>query len=186
MSITVKTMPRIVFAALPLLVLGCTQRTTQEDVQAAREDVAEEQQDVDEARHEAMKPTIDADDAEDIQEEKQDVAEAQATLDRTENEAAATQARDAFALEAQKVLDSANRDIEALETRAGGEEGAVKEATERQIDDLKSKRDRLDQAIDDMNGADLLAWSNHRDSVQQAMQDVADALRMNATPLTTR
>lgn len=176
MSVTMKTIRCLFVAALPLAALGCTQRTTSEDVQAAREDVREEQKDVADARHEAMKPAIDEKDAAKIQKEEKDVADAQANLAQKEKEATATQARDAFALNAQKVLDDANRQIEALEARVGNEQGAAKEATQQQINDLKTRRDRLDQAVDDMNGADLLKWSDHRDNVQLAMKELTDKL----------
>jgi hypothetical protein len=163
---------RFAFAAIPLAALGCTQATTSEDVSEARQDVAEEQQDVAEARHEAMKPTIDADDAADIQEEQQDVAAAQADLRETQNEFSATQARDAFALDAQKTLDEADRQIEALDTRAEAEEGAARDLTQTHIDDLKTRREKLADAMDDMKGEDLMKWSDHRDHVQTAMTEL--------------
>jgi chromosome segregation ATPase len=163
---------RLAFAAIPLAALGCTQSTTSEDVSEARKDVAEEQKDVAEARHEAMKPTIDENEAADIQEEQQDVAEAQADLREAQTEFSATQARDAFAMEAQKALDEADRQIEALETRADGEEGAAHDMTQTHLDDLKTRREKLADALDDMKGEDLLKWSDHRDHVQTAMAEL--------------
>jgi hypothetical protein len=168
---SVRFFKHLVFA-VPLLALGCTESTTSEDVSEAREDVVEEQQDLDEARHEAMKPEIDDDEAEDVEEEAQDVAEAQAELNQTEREFAATQARDQFALQAEEVLAEANRHLETLETRHDDEEGAAADATQQQIDDLTTRRDRLDDAIDNLKGADLLKWSDHRDEVQAAMGEV--------------
>jgi hypothetical protein len=171
---------RIAFCALPLLALGCTESTTTEDVSEARQDVAEEQQDLDEARHEAMKPTIDegvdADEADDIAEEQQDVNEARQDLAETERDFQATQARDQFALEAQTTLDEADRQIAALETQHDSEEGAAAEATQQKIDDLKSRRDRLSDAIDDMKGAELANWQTHKESVQMAEKELKDAL----------
>jgi chromosome segregation ATPase len=163
---------RLAFAAIPLAAFGCTQSTTSEDVSEARQDVAEEQQDVAEARHEAMKPTIDEDEAADIQEEQQDVAEAQSDLREAQTEFSATQARDAFAIEAQKALDEADRQIEALETRADGEEGAARETTQTHIDDLKTRRTNLADALDDMKGEELMKWSNHREHLQTAMAEL--------------
>src|SRR5688572_20433328 len=88
------------FAALALIVAGCQEGTTREDVADARADVQEEQQDVaaarsdadadvaaeqddvDAARREANKPVLDADDAaeadKDLADEQQDVAAARA------------------------------------------------------------------------------------------------------------
>jgi hypothetical protein len=171
------SLKRFAFAAIPLAAIGCTQATTSEDVSEARQDVAEEQQDVAEARHEAMKPTIDEDETADIQEEQQDVAEAQADLRETQSEFSATQARDAFAMEAQKALDEADRHIGALETRVDGEEGVARDATQTQIDDLKTRREKLADALDDMKGEDLMKWSNHRDHVQTAMTELNSKLR---------
>jgi hypothetical protein len=177
---------RIAFAALPALALGCTESTTSEDVSEARQDVAEEQQDVADERHEAMKPTlgdetdasdIDAGEAEDIQEEKQDVADAQQDLAETERDFQATQARDAFALESQTALDEADQKIAALEARYDTEEGAAAEATQQQIDDLKSRRSRLAEALDDLKGADLKEWQSHKASVQLAASELQTALR---------
>jgi hypothetical protein len=176
MTHSFETLKRVAVTVLPLMALGCTESTTSEDVSEARQEVQEQQEELADARHEAMKPTIDEDAAEDVQEEQQDVAEAEADLSQTQQGYAATQARDTFALEAQKLVDEANRQIEALETRADAEEGAAKDATQTLIDDLKARRDRLDQAIDDMNGADLLKWSDHRANVESAMKELTDKL----------
>jgi hypothetical protein len=191
MTFSFRTLKHVSIAALPLAALGCTESTTSEDVTEARQEVQEQESDVADARHEAMKPTIDddavvvdangntvvdADEAEDIREEEQDLAEARTDLNQTQQEFAATQARDAFALEAQKLVDEANRQIESLETRHDNEEGAVAEATQAQIDDLEGRRDRLDQAIDDMNGAELTQWSTHKSHVQSAINELQEKL----------
>lgn len=172
MTHSLDVLKRLAYAAIPLAALGCTQSTTTDDVSEARQDVAEEQQDVAEARHEAMKPAIDSDESADIQDEQQDVAEAQADLRETENEHSATQARDAFTTEAQRALDEADRQIEALGTRADGEEGAARDMTQTHIDDLKTRREKLADAVDEMKGEDLMKWSNHRDHVQTAMAEL--------------
>jgi hypothetical protein len=190
MAFSFRTLKHVSIAALPLAALGCTESTTSEDVTEARQEVQEQESELADARHEAMKPEIDDDDAvgvndntvvdageaDDIQEEQQDVAEAQADLQQTETEYSATQARDAFALEGQKLIDEANRQLDALETRQDNEEGAVAEATQAQRDDLEGRRDRLDQAIDDMNGAELTQWSTHKSGVQSAMNELQEKL----------
>jgi chromosome segregation ATPase len=167
---------RIALGAAAVLALGCTESTTQEDVADAQQDVAEEQQDVDEARHEAMRPTYDEDAAEDIQEEQQDVAEAQADLDQTQRDFQATQARDAFALEMQAKLDEADRQIEALEARADGEEDAVAEATQAQINELKAHRDQLAEALDNLKSEDLARWQEHKTVVETAANELNEEL----------
>jgi chromosome segregation ATPase len=183
MTMTVKFFKYVAFSALPVLALGCTQSTTSEDVSDARQDVIEEQQDVTEeqqdvaeARHEAMKPAIDSDDVADeqgdVQEEQQDVAAAEATLKETERDFNATQARDAFAMEAQGKLDEADRQLEALETRKDSEEDAAAEATQLEIDQLTTARDGLEAAIDDLKGADLQHWQDHKQHVQSATNEL--------------
>lgn len=172
---------RVAFVALPIFALGCTESTTSEDVSEARQDVREEQQDVDELRHEAMKPEIDDDLAEDIQEEQQDVTEAQADLRETEQDFAATQARDSFINEAQASVDAANRRLEELETVKDGQDGAAAEATQRHIDDLEASRDRLEDAISDMKGADLQQWNTHKSAVETAHQELVDQLNAAVT-----
>jgi hypothetical protein len=194
MTFSFRMLKHVSLAALPLAALGCTESTTSKDVTEATQEVQEQESELADARHEAMKPTIDDDDddavvvdangnavvdpdeAEDIREEEQDVAEARTDLNQTQQEFAATQARDAFALEAQKLIDEANRQIDALKTRHTSEEGAAAEATQAQIDDLEGRRDRLDQAIDDMNGAELMQWSEHKSHVQSAMNELQEKL----------
>jgi hypothetical protein len=156
---------------------GCTQSTTPEDVAKARQDVREEQQDVAEARHEAMKPALDADEAENIQDEQQDVAEAKQDLAETQRDFQATQARDTFAVETQKSIDEADRQIKALEARHAKEEGATADATKLQIDDLKSRRASLAEALDDLKGEDLAKWQDHKESVQVAQKELNAKLR---------
>jgi len=157
---------------MPLAALGCAQSTTSKDVADAQQKVQKEEGDVSQARREAMKPTIDEDAAQKIQKEQGDVAAAQSELNQKEREHAATQARDAFVLDAQKALDATDRKIDELKTRAGNEEAAVKDATQKQIDDLKARRERLSDAISKMKKADLLKWSDFKAEVQTAMGDL--------------
>lgn len=159
------------------MALGCTQSTTPKDVADARQEVREQQQDVAEARHEAMKPALDADEAENIRDEQQDVAEAQQDLTATQRDFQATQARDAFAIETQKSIEEADRQIEALEARHSNEEGATADATKIQIDDLKSRRASLAEALDDLKGEDLAKWQDHKQSVQVAQNELNAKLR---------
>jgi hypothetical protein len=174
---SIKILKRIALSALPLLALGCTQSTTSKDVAEARRDVKEEQQDVAEARHEALKPAINGDEAAKIQEEQQDVTKAEQKLAETQRDFQATQARDAFALEVQKSLDQADLQIKALETRVKSEEGATAEATQRQIDELKSRRASLAEALDSLKGEDVTKWQEHKQNVQLAQNDLNAKLR---------
>jgi hypothetical protein len=174
---SIKLFKGVAACSLSLFALGCTESTTPEDVADARQEVSEQQQDVAEARHEAMKPALDADEAEDIQEEQQDVAEAKQDLAETQRDFQATQARDAFAVETQKTIEEADRQIEALEARHANEEGATADATKLQIDDLKSRRASLAEALDDLKGEDLAKWQDHKQSVQVAQNELNAKLR---------
>ncbi len=174
-----KIFKHVALVALPVFALGCTESTTSEDVADAQQDVQEKQQDVEELRHEAMRPQIDEDLSEEIQEEQQDVAEAQANLRETEQEFAATQARDSFINEAQATVAAANRRIDELETTEDRQEGAAAEATQRRMDDLAAARDRLEDAISAMQSADLMQWQTYTSAVEKAHQDLVD--RLNAT-----
>lgn len=166
----------LLLAAMPLVAVGCTESTTSKDVADARQKVNEEQKDVDQARHEAMKPTIDESAAENIQKQERDVAEAKADLNETAQKHAATEARDAFALESQKVLDKADAEIKALKARIDSEEGVAKDATQQQIDDLQTRRDRLNDALTTVKKADLMQWSDHKAEVQTALAELTKKL----------
>jgi len=167
-------------AAFALTAVGCTQSTTSKDVAKAEQKVQKEQTDLEQARREAMKPTIDEDAAQNIRKEEGDVAAAQDNLNQKEREHAATQARDAFLADAQKTLDATDRQIDDLKKRASNEEGAVKDATQKQIDDLKARRERLSDAMSKVKKADLMKWSDFQPEVQTAMQ------ALNTQPSTRR
>ncbi len=182
-----------------LVAVGCADRTDLGDVQAARDDVREEQhetaevrqeaaEDIAEAqrneaatRHEVMRPNTDEireaeqetaetrrEAAEAIREENQETAEAQAELRDTEARYQATQARDKYVADHQAKLDAAEKRIEALNTRASNEEGATKEATERQAAELQTAHDRAEEALDNVESAELMRWSDHQNNVKQA------------------
>jgi hypothetical protein len=165
----------VLTAVLPFVV-GCTESTTSKDVADARQKVADEQKDVEQTRREAMKPTIDEGAAQNIQKEERDVAAAKNELDETQRMHTATQARDAFALGAQKALDAADIQIKALKSRADSEEGAAKEATQQQIEDLQTRRDRLNDALGKLKKEDLMKWTDHRSEVQTAMAELTAKL----------
>ena len=200
------------FASLALIVAGCQESTTREDVADARADVLEEQQDVataqadanadvaaeqddlDAARREANKPVLDGDESaeaakdladekrdiaaaradanEEVLDEKRDVAEAAKDLQTTEAELQQTQARDAFAQQAEQQLALADKKIEELEAREDNADGAAEKAFQDQIAKIKAQRDPVDDAVDDMKSAEIMKWQDHQKNAQLAMSEL--------------
>jgi hypothetical protein len=172
-----RTLSHLLVASLPVIAVGCTKETTSEDVAEARAVLREEQEDLDEARREAMKPVLEDEEAQEaIEEEQQDVDEAQGELNQTQRDFQANQARDAFALEVQKTLDEVDRQIAALETQKDSEEGAAADATQQQIDDLKERRDRVEEKLNEMKREELAQWETHKSDVQLAVNELKSKL----------
>src|SRR5690606_34969994 len=107
-----------------------------------------------------------------IQEEKRETSEAQAELQDTEARYAATKERDEFVSAHNAKLQAAADHIDVLEERAANQEGAAKEATDAQITELQNAHDRAEESLDTVESADLLKWSDHRDNVKQAFNDL--------------
>ncbi len=194
MNLFKRVLLTIALSGCALVAVGCADRTDYDDVQAARDDVAEEQRETaevrqeaaeeiaaarrDEAenRHEVMRPVDETSEAQEarregaeaIREEEQETAEAQAELQETEARFNATKARDSFVNDHRAKLNAAAERIEALETRAGNEEGATSEATQKQADDLQAAHDRAEDALEKVESADVMKWEAHRDPVKQA------------------
>jgi chromosome segregation ATPase len=142
-------------------------------VASAERKVDKEEKDLAEARHEAMKPTITDDDAaRNVDKQAGDVAEARGELNQKEREYQATQARDALLADAQKVLDAADQHIDSLKSRAKSEEGATKDATQVQIDDLQTQRDHLSDAMSTLKKTELTKWNELKPQVEKAMKDL--------------
>jgi cation transport regulator ChaC len=164
---TIRTIYHVAFASLALVAAGCQQSTTPDDVADAREELREQEQDVAEVeregaadiadeqadlRHETMKPALDEDARDEqrdvtaaqedanaaIKEEQQDVRDAARDLKQTEEELAATTARDAFAAETEAQLKAADDKIAAWKDEAGKLEGAEKDAVDAKIQKLQT------------------------------------------------
>ncbi len=131
------------------------QHETAEVRNEAAENVAQARQNEQAVRHEVMKPVTqgEAGDIRDakqetaeakqegaqaIQEEKQETAAAKAELRDTEASYKATQARDKFVSDHEAKLKAASERIDALETQADKQEGAAKEATDKQVSELQT------------------------------------------------
>jgi chromosome segregation ATPase len=195
-----------VLAGLALVASGCAESTTEQDVADARQELRKEQQetaetvregqrDVAEARRDAQpytvnKPVTD----EDAAEARQDVAEAQHEANReirdqvqdqneaadelrtAEQQLAATKARDAFVMDAEKKLADVETRIDELKANASAAEGTAKETLDRQIDALQNQHDRVEEALGNLKTAKLADWPAHRRNVRLAMQDLASSM----------
>ncbi len=206
---SLKFTPHIVAAGLALGFAGCQESTTRSDVAEAREDLQEEKQDVaeaerdatenvadaqhdrDQARHESMKPVLgdnateevadaQADANAEIRDEQQDVDEAATELKKMEAEYQATQAREDFVEQANQQIKLADERISQLEERHDNAEGAAAETLQTQIDALKSQRDRVQDAVDDLKGEELMQWQDHQRTVQQEVDALQKLLQTNA------
>lgn len=185
---------------------GCAESTTQKDVADAREELREEQketadtirdarEDVAEAQREAQPYTVnkpvtpeDAAEArqevaearqeanEEIRDQKQEEQEAALDLRTTEQEAAATKARDEFVMKTEHELADAEARINQLKSTASSAEGANKDALDRQIDTLQNQHDRAEEALGNLKSAKLAEWPVHRQSVRTAMRDLDSSM----------
>jgi DNA repair exonuclease SbcCD ATPase subunit len=201
-----KLVPAMV-AGAALITTGCSDTATQEDVADARQDVREEQADVREAQQDAQENISEAqqdaqehtvgkpitgddaaearsdvaegrqDAAENIAEEQQDVAAAKADLKTEEQRLAATQARDAYVKDVEGKLTAMKTNIDNMKNQASNAEGADKDALNTKIDAMQAQYDRTEDALDDLKGADLASWENHKEHVRTAMQADASNVR---------
>lgn len=164
-------------------------RETAQVEQEGREAINEEERETAETRHEVLKPNTEdireekretaearKDAAEAVNEEQKETAEAKQELNEKEAKLNAQKARDAYVAENQTLLKTAATRIEQLETVADDQEGAVKEATEKQIDELQAAHDKLEEAIDDMKSADPLKWQTEKADVEAARKALEQEL----------
>jgi len=188
-------------ATLGLIVVGCSE-VDYGDVQSARDNVQEEQNETMETRREvaenvqeeeaetaeahreAMKPVLPNDEvteeaketeeareagAKAIAEEEKETREAEAELQKKEQQLAAKESRDAFVKKPEALVETANQRIDVLQEKAEGQEGATKTATEDHINELQTRRDRVEELVDEVNSAELMKWETHREPLQKAI-----------------
>lgn len=194
-------------AGLALVAAGCAESTTEKDVANAQKKLREEQQqtaetvrdaqkDVADARHDAApytvnKPIMDKDAAdarqdvadtqhkanEQIRDQIQNQNEAAVELKTTEQQLAATKARDAFVMDSEKKLADVEARIDQLKKTASSAEGPAKETLDREIDTLQNQHDRVKDALGNLKTAKLAEWPTHREYVRVAMQDLDTSMK---------
>jgi pyocin large subunit-like protein len=166
------------------LMFGCNQ-TTQKDVTAARDRTAEEQRKLDDAKRDEArtvnKPIIDdaaerrreAERArERVRDQEERVLDAKRDEVETKRDLANEQARDKFLIDCKASIDLANRAVEKLQTGRNAATEDEKANIDRQITDLKAKRDALQSEINNIRTANIDRWSDHHAAAKKAMDDL--------------
>ena len=194
-----------VLAASGLFVLGCENYTTEDDVKQAREEVREEQQDVQEAKedaaanvreqqkdvHEAAKEGSEAirEEQKDVQEAakegheavREEVKEAQEAANeanQTEAQYESDQARKDFVIDREAKLKETEAQIDALEKKAADLEGAEKGAMDKQIAHVRTLQDRAnDEHSRIKSTTDVNEWKTMREKCDAALNELTAALK---------
>jgi DNA repair exonuclease SbcCD ATPase subunit len=178
-----------VIAGVALIVSGCQDATTRDDVADAQEDLQEEQQDVAEAQREVKeemadaqadryatnKPVIDDDVAaaqEDVKDEELEAQHAAAELEATRQKQQATQDRDSFVKEAERQLADLQTRINQLKDEADAAEGENKQALNQRIEALENQHQRAEEALEEMKTAELAHWQVHQEPVRTALNEL--------------
>jgi len=173
--------------------LGCNE-TTRKDVTAAQDKVAKEKQKLDEAKREeartAQKPVIDEtnrdatkhdrdlDKAHDkVVKQAERVHDAERTAEEKQENLNTEQHRDLFLVDCKAAIDKANRAVEKLETKKNAATDDEKKTIDRQIEDIKSRRDAVQKEINNIRTSDVKKWSEFRPAAQQAMNDLNQEIK---------
>jgi hypothetical protein len=142
---------------------GCTQRVSNDDVEAARKKAANERQEAYEARGQSPDKQI----AEDSEARK-----AENALRETEAKAAATKARDLYVASVEARLTAADQKIDALGSEAKSQSGATKDATDKRIADIKDRKERVKDGLSTLKSAELLNWDLQKVNVDKLVTEL--------------
>jgi len=125
----------------------------------AREQLREEVQETEAVREEAR---------EEIRGEKDETDEAEKDLTVLEEKFRAQQERSEYVNSVEADLEAAETRIAELEENADELDGPALEETNKAIEVLQDRHDRLDDHLDEMTSADALDWEEYRDEVERA------------------
>lgn len=84
--------------------------------------------------------------------------------------------RDAYIMKMKAKLDEWNAVIAKLEAKAKQKEADARKDFEEQIEELKAKRSKANEQLDQMSSAGESAWNDLKASVEQAADALGDAL----------
>jgi len=177
--------------------LGCNE-TTRKDVSSAQDKVVKEKQRLDEAKREevrtAQKPVVnepvrdtnrdaatrdrDLDRAHDkVIKQEEKVRDAERNLHEKEENLNTEQHRDMFLIDCKAAIDKANRAVEKLETKKNAATDDEKKTIDRQIEDIKSRRDAVQKEINSIRTSDVKKWSEFKPAAVQAMNDLNQEIK---------
>jgi chromosome segregation ATPase len=123
----------------------------------------EESREVDRARENAQDRINDQ--KQRVEDAKRDAADKEAKLNHEQD-------RDKFLIDCKAAIDLSNRSIEKLETKKNAADDSGKSSLDQQINTIKSKRDALQGKINDIRGADVMKWEDHKAAAQKAMDEL--------------
>lgn len=176
-----------VWVALGLLLTGCREQTTVKDVQQAREDVREEERDVEQAKDRAAE-RIDKKEGqvartthkqvENIREEQRDVDEAKQKAAEVENQYKTEQSRLTYMKDQDARLAQADERINTLNSRVGKlpENDAERQRLQGKLDHIRDLRRRAGDRLSDLRSARAEDWSTKYASVDTVIKDLFKAL----------
>ena len=202
-----------ILACFPLLFSACTNSVSQNDLSDARQDVeeqkeetretiadanqkiAEKQADVDEARHEAMKPVATEGDVDAVEDEKrelrdtiregrndveeklEDTSEAEKEAEKVETKLAMQEERDAYIKTAEAKLEAADKRVEELQKQGENLEGPAKEENELEITQIKDRRNQTSDALETLRDKEVMKWKESKELVDRAMNDLTEEMQ---------
>jgi len=107
-----------------------------------------------------------------IEKQRERVADAKNEAADKEARLANEQGRDKFLIDCKAAIDLANRSIEKLQTEKNAADEAGKKGLDDRISAIQRKRDALQAKINDIRGADVMRWSDHKAAAQQTMDEL--------------
>jgi len=164
---------------------------TQQAREEANREINEAERDLEDARHKAMRPNYDEDQSgvdeqqeeleetrqqqnENVREEERETDEAKAEAERLERELAAKNARETYVADVESKIETIDERIAAMEEQSENLEGEAQQEMDTNIELLEVKRDKLSDALSDLQGAEVLEWESHKAKVEQALERIDD------------
>jgi uncharacterized coiled-coil DUF342 family protein len=87
-----------------------------------------------------------------------------------------SETRDAYVAKMKAKLDEWNAEIAKLEAKAKQKEADARKDFEEQIEELKAKRSKANEQLEQMSSAGESAWNDLKAGVEQAADVLGDAL----------
>lgn len=167
--------------------VGCDNQITRSDIDEQRQEVAEQQERVDELRQQEMQEdnqvardnTLRDDTMRDdvVSDDTQaDLREAEEKLRQEREQLAAMEERQKVEADMQRKLDEMDRKIDKLEERAAKAEGEEKIDIERQVAEFQTRHELLQKRLDELRAASGDTWSQLKTSLQGMSEDVSNQI----------